>query len=557
MRSGLAPAERPVRQGHVVSAVTIAGAAALCACLASATVTTDRAARRRAGLLLDSRGPVGGPSGLSGPAVRAARRLRELWQAWARRARLVLRRFPARWSGTPARGVGPGWPGQHVGGHGMVGPVRNPWRGSGGLGGTDARGGRAVGERSESTNLGPGGNRLGKVGSVAPQFRGGAGRLRGAEVGGPGGQGRIVSAGPGGEGRQRHPGRADADDRSRVQGPGRAGRFGPGRLEAAHWGGWRPAEDPGTGVRGPEGAEARGRGGLKLVASASGDGPSRSGRKACSGGGAAVGGSGPGGVPGPSGGTRPGPGLIVGLGRNTWRLPGTAGPQWLAVPIGLLVAVMTRSLLPAGAGFVAVPLVRRAVCRRAARAAADRAAAAVCALCGTVAGDLRAGRPPHAALADALEAADWLRTPALAGAARLVLSAARFGGDVGHALRAAARLGSGLSGLAAVAACWQVAVDGGAGLAEALDRVAMALRAEADRADDLRAQLAGPRSTAVLLALLPAFGLVLGTALGAAPAKVLLHTPVGMMCLVSGVFLEWAGLAWTARIVRAAEGRPS
>ncbi|CAG6398830.1 membrane hypothetical protein [Actinacidiphila cocklensis] len=143
--------------------------------------------------------------------------------------------------------------------------------------------------------------------------------------------------------------------------------------------------------------------------------------------------------------------------------------------------------------------------------------------------------------------------PELAGAARLLLSAARFGGDVPEALRAAARLSEGTRGLAAVAACWQVAVDGGAGLAAALDRVAAALRAEADQRDDLRAQLAGPRSTAGLLALLPLFGVVLGAGLGAQPARILLHTATGVVCLLAGGLLEWAGLAWTARIIRAAE----
>jgi tight adherence protein B len=85
--------------------------------------------------------------------------------------------------------------------------------------------------------------------------------------------------------------------------------------------------------------------------------------------------------------------------------------------------------------------------------------------------------------------------------------------------------------------------------------VAAALRSEADQREDLRAQLAGPRSTAVLLALLPLFGLVLGTGLGADPAGVLLHTRVGLACLAAGVLLEWAGLAWTARIIRTAEGQ--
>jgi tight adherence protein B len=100
-----------------------------------------------------------------------------------------------------------------------------------------------------------------------------------------------------------------------------------------------------------------------------------------------------------------------------------------------------------------------------------------------------------------------------------------------------------------------VAADNGAGLATGLDRVADALRAERDQRADLRAQLAGPRSTATVLALLPVFGLLLGGAMGARPLQVLFHSSVGLACLVVGVLLEAAGLAWVARLVRNAEGR--
>ncbi|MFC4034581.1 type II secretion system F family protein [Streptomyces polygonati] len=238
------------------------------------------------------------------------------------------------------------------------------------------------------------------------------------------------------------------------------------------------------------------------------------------------------------------------------RRSATERPGALCVAAGLVLGLVTRSPLPLAAGAIGAPLAARALRRRSDRAAAERGAVAVGALCSRVAGDLRAGRPPHAALADAVESAGWARTPELAGSAALLLSAARFGGDVPRALRAASRLQEGTRGLAAVGACWQVAVDGGAGLAAALDRVAAALRAEADQREDLRAQLAGPRSTAVLLALLPLFGLVLGTGLGAHPSAMLLHTPAGTACLLAGAALEWAGLAWTARIIRAAEDGP-
>jgi tight adherence protein B len=57
-----------------------------------------------------------------------------------------------------------------------------------------------------------------------------------------------------------------------------------------------------------------------------------------------------------------------------------------------------------------------------------------------------------------------------------------------------------------------------------------------------------------MLALLPALGVLLGTGFGADPLRVLLHTPAGLACLLSGGLLEWAGLAWTSRIARSAEG---
>jgi tight adherence protein B len=234
--------------------------------------------------------------------------------------------------------------------------------------------------------------------------------------------------------------------------------------------------------------------------------------------------------------------------RFGWRL----GRESLCVPVGLVIAVPAHSLLPALGGAAAVPLVGRWLRGRDQQAAVERRAASVGDLCGSLAGELRAGRPPHTALAGAVERAGWPDGPDLAESATLLLAAARFGGDIPAALREAARP-PGAEGLAGAAACWQVAVDGGAGLADGLDRIAAALRAEHDQREDLRAQLAGPRSTAVMLALLPVFGVVLGTGMGADPLRVLLATPAGAGCLVAGGLLEWAGLAWTARIVRSAE----
>lgn len=210
---------------------------------------------------------------------------------------------------------------------------------------------------------------------------------------------------------------------------------------------------------------------------------------------------------------------------------------------------------------MAVPLVRRWLRRRAGAREAERAATAVVALCGAVVGELRAGREPGQALLVALR--EGLTedcssvTPAsstgrLGEAEAAVLAAARFGGDVPAALRQAAQ-GPGLGGLSGMAACWRVAVDGGAGLATGLERLEATLREDRRRREELRAQLAGAWSTVVVLALLPVVGLGLGAALGAEPLRVLLHTPGGLACLAVGAFLEAAGLHWACRIVRGGE----
>ncbi|MFG3254275.1 type II secretion system F family protein [Streptomyces sp. NPDC048172] len=231
------------------------------------------------------------------------------------------------------------------------------------------------------------------------------------------------------------------------------------------------------------------------------------------------------------------------------RVGGRVGREGWCLPVAVLAAVLAESWLPLLAGAVAVPCVRRWLRQRERRGTAEARETAVVDLCVAVSGELRAGWQPDRALLSA--GATVTRGFGEPGAA--LLAAARFGGDVPGALREAARE-PGAEGLRGVAACWQVAVEGGAGLAEGLERTASALRARRDQREELRAQLAGPRATAVVLALLPLFGLLLGSAMDADPLDVLLHSPVGLVCLVTGALLEWAGLAWVARIVRAAEG---
>ncbi|WP_244501138.1 type II secretion system F family protein [Streptomyces sp. TP-A0874] len=220
------------------------------------------------------------------------------------------------------------------------------------------------------------------------------------------------------------------------------------------------------------------------------------------------------------------------------------GREWLCAPAGVVLGLVSESVLPVGAGLAAVPLVRRWSRSREASRERERRGVAVVEFCGAVAGDLRAGRQPLEALCSA--------AAGLGPAAVPLTAAARFGGDVPRVLRETARV-PGAEGLSGVAACWRISADGGAGLAAGLERVAASLRTERDRADELAAQLAGTRATGTMLAWLPAFALLMGAALGASPLRVLLHTPVGLACLLVGGLLEYAGLRWTSHIIRRAE----
>ncbi|KUN79831.1 hypothetical protein AQJ66_28130 [Streptomyces bungoensis] len=223
------------------------------------------------------------------------------------------------------------------------------------------------------------------------------------------------------------------------------------------------------------------------------------------------------------------------------------GAEWWSLVAGLLLGLLGASPIPVVAGAAGVPVLRRLRLARRAGRDRERRADAVIGLCGALAGEVRAGRQPGEALLRAAR-----DSGGLGEAQAAVVAAARFGGDVPGALAVAARQ-PGAEGLSGLAACWRVAVDQGAGLAAGLDRLDGALRAERDQRADLRAQLAGARATALLLAALPAVGLLLGSAMGARPLRVLLHSGAGLGCLVAGAVFEGAGMWWVARIVRGAE----
>ena len=85
-------------------------------------------------------------------------------------------------------------------------------------------------------------------------------------------------------------------------------------------------------------------------------------------------------------------------GRAVARLRGRLRAEWWSPVAGLVVAVLGASVLPLVAGAAAVPLLRRVRRAAEARRARERRGDAVVALCGALAGEVRAGRQPGEAL---------------------------------------------------------------------------------------------------------------------------------------------------------------
>jgi tight adherence protein B len=237
-----------------------------------------------------------------------------------------------------------------------------------------------------------------------------------------------------------------------------------------------------------------------------------------------------------------------------------AGKGWATRrcgPLLLALAAAAGAVLAGPGGGLAVAMVTGTASARW-RAGRDHRVAATAAtglsdVLGVLVAELRAGAHPGDAVTAAAEThadgpgrhADIGRT---LGA---VAAAARLGGDVPEALRAASpvQLRSWLSRLADA---WSLADRYGIPLADLLDAVRSDTEHRVRFAADVQARLAGPRATAAVLAGLPLLGLALGHAVGADPLRVLSATPVGQVLLVIGTGLACVGVLWSARLVSAA-----
>jgi tight adherence protein B len=241
---------------------------------------------------------------------------------------------------------------------------------------------------------------------------------------------------------------------------------------------------------------------------------------------------------------RTGPGAVrlAALAKPTRPAPVRSAAIWLLLPLAGLAWGPAVAVLSVAA---ALSIRWAAATRQRAGQIARERARALDAL-SLLGADLRAGRAPADALAAAASVACGASGRALAAAA----STARLGGDVAGALEVH---GSGVpTVLAGLGACWQLCHEVGSGLAAAVERLEEGLRAAEAQRRAITAELAGPRATAQLLAVLPVAGIGLAAALGTHPLQFLLHTPLGLGCLVVGLLLDVGGVLWTRRLIAGA-----
>lgn len=164
---------------------------------------------------------------------------------------------------------------------------------------------------------------------------------------------------------------------------------------------------------------------------------------------------------------------------------------------------------------------------------------------GLCTGNLRAGAPMAEAMDYALANVSPVGgvTEVLGTAARR----ARFGSG-GPAVLIDAQA----TDLRRLGTLWEVSEKQGIPLVRLLEQMRIRIDARERHRKATSAQLQGPQATAVILALLPLAGILMGTAMGADPIGFLTGGGLGGVLLVTGVSLVAGGFVMTQKILEGA-----
>ena len=227
---------------------------------------------------------------------------------------------------------------------------------------------------------------------------------------------------------------------------------------------------------------------------------------------------------------------------------------FVVLPGSAAIAVAASATLAIACAAVAtVVVVRR---RRSAhhRRRRDEARAMADAL-DVLVGELRVGAHPLRALAVAAsdsaasDSAASDSTGKVGAGLRTVAARAYLGADVPAGMRAIAADSAVPVYWDRLAVFWQLASEHGLAMST-LMRAAHRDIADRQRfTEGVQAALAGARATAVVLALLPGLGILLGQFVGAGPIRFLLGAGPGSWLLMLGVGLACAGILWADLII--------
>ncbi|OBK79350.1 type II secretion system F family protein [Mycobacterium sp. 1164985.4] len=223
--------------------------------------------------------------------------------------------------------------------------------------------------------------------------------------------------------------------------------------------------------------------------------------------------------------------------RRAFRIPlglwliGVLAAPTVVAPLGVVVAAAIA------AGTVAARTRRRRRRReRAAEAAALEGALDV------LVGELRIGAHPVTAFDTAAAETEGTAAASL----RTVAARARMGADVAAGLRSVAAQSALPAYWRRLAVCWELAQSHGLAIATLVHTAQRDIVARERFSAQVNAGMAGARTTATILAVLPLLGVGLGELIGAHPLRFLFST--GQWLLVIGVTLTCTGLAWSDRI---------
>ena len=159
-------------------------------------------------------------------------------------------------------------------------------------------------------------------------------------------------------------------------------------------------------------------------------------------------------------------------------------------------------------------------------------------------GELRVGAHPVTAFEVATTEAD----SSIVASLRAVAARARLGADVAAGLRSVARRSPVPTHWERLAVYWQLAQTHGLAIATLMQTAQRDIVERERFSARVTAGMAGARTTAAVLAVLPALGVGFGQLIGAEPVGFLLSGGAGGWLLVVGVALACVGLLWSDRI---------